>query len=85
MRGRLAASRDVGTLASLRARAAVDDAIATVARNALRLYAERGIDEPTFTTAAVWAKLGEGFPVTKGIAGRMRRMGPQWCSPRKRG
>lgn len=25
----------------------------------------------TFTTAAVWAELGEGFPVTKGIAGRM--------------
>lgn len=25
----------------------------------------------TFTTAAVWAELGDGFPVTKGIAGRM--------------
>jgi hypothetical protein len=27
--------------------------------------------EGTFTTADVWAELGEGFPVTKGIASKM--------------
>lgn len=54
--------------------AAVDRAIATVAR--ARLDAVGDTDElvadgPTFTTADVWAELGPGFPVTKGIAGRM--------------
>lgn len=40
--------------------AQVDDAIRTVAA--------RGED---FTTADVWAELGAGFPVTKGIAAKM--------------
>lgn len=51
--------------------AAVDKAIADVAarRAAARLWPadERG----ELTTADVWAELGPGFPVTKGIAGRM--------------
>lgn len=67
--------------------AQVDAAIATVARRHRTAYLEwlleqRPEDEepwpypntPTpadLTTADVWAELGAGFPVTKGIAGRM--------------
>jgi hypothetical protein len=60
---------------------AVDKAIATVARTAARTAARaaaiprgviHGLDASAeFTTADVWAELGPGFPVTKGIAGRM--------------
>lgn len=59
--------------------AQVDAAIAAVARRrraeadelADVIGTEHAIIEGTFTTADVWAELGEGFPVTKGIAGRM--------------
>lgn len=59
--------------------AAVDDAIAAVARRrraeadelADLIGEPRAVIEGTFTTADVWAELGEGFPVTKGIAGRL--------------
>lgn len=51
--------------------AAVDTAIATVARRrALDLGSLKDVARE-FTTADVWAELGPGFPVTKGIAGRM--------------
>lgn len=52
--------------------ARVDEAIRTVARDATNLggrTANLGVGE--FTTAEVWAELGEGFPVTKGIAAKM--------------
>lgn len=50
--------------------AAVDQAIRDVAA---RTLAAAAIDDgpATFTTADVWAELGPGFTVTKGIAGRM--------------
>lgn len=49
--------------------AAVDTAIANVAA---RAWDRDGRDGPRdLTTADVWAELGPGFPVTKGIAGRM--------------
>lgn len=48
--------------------AQVDAAIRTVAARR-RHYADEAGRE--FTTAHVWAELGPGFPVTKGIAGRM--------------
>lgn len=66
--------------------AAVDKAIATIARTRwddfarthapsyveeLATYPDRSDKCIEFTTADVWAELGEGFPVTKGIAGRM--------------
>lgn len=59
--------------------AAVDAAIATVARRKARAFAEAVTtqapgswdDRREFTTADVWAELGVDFPVTKGIAGRM--------------
>ena len=64
--------------------AAVDEAIRAVAATALAEAAElevryaRGERLPasaklygTLTTADVWQELGEDFPVTKGIAGRM--------------
>lgn len=54
--------------------AAVDAAIAAVARRRAS-YGEgagaNGLALEEFTTADVWAELGPGFPVTKGIAGRM--------------
>lgn len=53
--------------------AAVDAAIAHVAAQARHDARTRhvgdGLEE--FTTADVWRELGPGFPVTKGIAGRM--------------
>lgn len=49
--------------------AAVDAAIAAVAGRALDR--KRLGEDPELTTADVWAELGAGFPVTKGIAGRM--------------
>lgn len=54
--------------------AQVDAAIRTVARRAYTttdLYRPELGASALFTTADVWAELGEGFPVTKGIAGRM--------------
>lgn len=53
--------------------ARVDEAIAHVAAQARHDARTRkvgdGLEE--FTTADVWRELGEGFPITKGIAGRM--------------
>ena len=59
--------------------AQVDAAIRTVAARRLAeanelaelIGTELSVIEGTFTTADVWAELGDGFPVTKGIAGRM--------------
>lgn len=55
--------------------AAVDKAIASVAarKAAGHPWRDAGaeVDGDEFTTADVWAELGPGFPVTKGIAGRM--------------
>lgn len=56
--------------------AAVDAAIRTVAEAAAAMSYMRepfteGLGLGEFTTADVWAELGPGFPVTKGIAGRM--------------
>jgi hypothetical protein len=57
--------------------ARVEEAIRTVAARWKGIYRgvseQRPHSEPTgcFTTADVWAELGEGFPVTKGIAAKM--------------
>lgn len=51
----------------------VDKAIADVAAQAAHDARTRHVGDglAEFTTADVWAELGDGFPVTKGIAGRM--------------
>lgn len=52
--------------------AQVDAAIRAVAKRASdRALAEPGYAHDLITTADVWAELPAGFPVTKGIAGRM--------------
>lgn len=53
--------------------AKVDQAIRDVAAQAAHDQRTRQLPgaDGTFTTADVWRELGEGFPVTKGIAGRM--------------
>lgn len=53
--------------------AKVDQAIADVAAQAAHDARTRHVGDglAEFTTADVWRELGEGFPVTKGIAGRM--------------
>lgn len=53
--------------------AAVDKAIATVAQRHRDAWSgcAGAVFALEFTTADVWAELGDGFPVTKGIAGRM--------------
>lgn len=52
--------------------AQVDAAIRVVARLAdFGRPSAEGLEVGEFTTADVWRELGPGFPVTKGIAGRM--------------